>query len=321
MAEKLEGIEWLKKQIKKLETDSSKFKDVIEELKVIHPGVYNEFGFWTPLKLILLNYVFDICSMIINKFKPSIFKKMYYVDLFAGSGINKIRETTDFLIGSPLITSLTHGDKYDKMFFCEKDDKYFLALKARIDYLRKDNLDCLYGDCNINLDKILKILTEERNTYSFFFVDPFTIEFSWNSMKKILDLRSDIVFTLMNKEIIRAIGYANLPKGKSMIAELNRFFGDDSWKKIKTYDDITDLYIKNIKKERRDAVVLTVKIRSSKYGFSYDVIFITNKTKGDCPWIKAIETAKKEIENHSDEAVELALDIIKHGQKTLLDKY
>ncbi|MFH0869117.1 MAG: three-Cys-motif partner protein TcmP [archaeon] len=315
MAEKLEGMDWLKKQIKQLEVSNSKFKDTIEELKVIHPGVYNEFGYWTPLKLILLHYVFDVCSMIINK--QPFFKKMYYVDLFAGAGINKIRETSDFLIGSPLITELTHGDKYDKMFFCENDDKSFLALKARMDYLRKDNLDCLYGDCNIILDKILKTLNEERNTYSFFFIDPYTMEFSWDSMKKVLGLRSDIVFTLMNREIIRNIGYANRTKSKSMINELNRFFGDDSWKKIETCDEINDLYINNIKRERKDAIVLTVKIMSSKYGFSYDVIFITNKTKGDCPWIKAIETAKKEIENHSDEAVELAMDIIKQRQQTL----
>lgn len=316
MAEKLEGMSWLKKQIKQLEASSSKFKDTIEELKFIHPGVYNEFGYWTPLKLILLNYVFDVCSIIINK--QPIFKKMYYVDLFAGAGLNKMRETSDFLIGSPLITALTHGDKYDKMFFCENDEKLFSALKARMDYLKKNNLDYLYGDCNINLDKILKTINEERNTYSFFFIDPYTTEISWDSMKKILQTRSDIVFTLMNTQILRNIGYANTLKSEQVINKLNNFFGDNSWKKIRSYEEINDLYIKNINKERKDAIILSVKVMSLKYGFFYDVIFITNKTKGGCPWLKAIETVKKEIESHSDEAVELAMAIIKNRQQTLI---
>jgi len=314
MAEKLEGMNWLKNQIKKIEISNSRFGEIIKELALIYPGVYNKFESWTPLKLILLNYAFDVCSTIINK---SFFKRKYYVDLFAGSGINIMRGTSDLLMGSPFITALMHGDKYNKMFFCESENKLFSALKARVDFLRKNNLECWHGDSNNNLDNILKIINEEKSSYSFFFVDPYTTEFSWNSMKKILNIHSDIVFTLMTSQIIRIIGLAKTNPKESTDLILDNFFGDNSWRDVKSAEDISKLYQKNILKERKDAMMRIIKIKSAKYNFSYEIIFITNKTKKECPWLKAIDTAKKEIEGQSDKAVELAMDIIKQRQQTL----
>lgn len=304
----------VKKQIGKLETSKSKYKKIIEEIRFIYPGVFNEFESWTPLKLILLNYVFDMCSIIINK--QSFFKKMYYVDLFAGSGLNRLSETSDFLIGSPLITALTHGDKYDKMFFCENDEKLFSALEARINSLKKDNLVCVYGDSNNNLDGIMKTINEEKYAYSFFFIDPFAMEFPWSSMKKVLGVRSDVVFTLMTSQIIRSIDLANKFNDAATVNKLNAFFGDDSWRKVKSPEDINALYQNNIKKERKGAITKSIKVRSAG-GFFYDVIFITTETKGGSPWIKVLDGAKKEIETHTDKAVDLAMDIIKNRQQTL----
>ena len=101
------GMEWLKKWIKELEVTSSKFKDQIEQITKIKPEVYNEFREWTPLKLILLNYALNVCTTIIKNMP--FFEGMYYVDLFAGSGINKIKDKDDFRMGSPLIASLNHS--------------------------------------------------------------------------------------------------------------------------------------------------------------------------------------------------------------------
>ena len=87
--ERLTGMEWLKKWMKKLEITNSKFGPQISRIISISPEVYNEFREWTPLKLILLNYSLDVCTTIIKN--TSFFEEMYYIDLFAGSGINKIK--------------------------------------------------------------------------------------------------------------------------------------------------------------------------------------------------------------------------------------
>ena len=316
--QRLTGMEWLKKHIGKLEVTNSEFKEKIEEIKNIHPEVYNEFKELTPLKLVLLNYALDTCTTIIKNNR--LFTHMYYVDLFAGSGINKIKKDNNFLTGSPLIALLKYGEYYNSMFFYENDQKFFIALQKRLNSLKKKNLEIIPKDCNSSLDKIMSKVNKP-NTYTFFFVDPFSTEFHWDSMKKILNMSDDgpvardIVFTFMRKVIIRFVGLAQ--KEMSEGKQLTKFFGDESWKKIRNTDDCVELYKKNILKEIPQTVIKIIMIRSKKYGFCYHLFFITNKTKKGNPWLQSIEKARKEIESNSDKSVEMALNIIKNRQATL----
>lgn len=315
--QKLTGIEWLKKHISKLEVTNSKFKGQIEKIKNIESGIYNEFQPWTPLKLVLLNYALDTCTAIIRK--NSFFKKRYYADLFAGSGINKIKGSSDFLIGSPFVASLNYLDDYDLMFFCENDVNFSIALEKRLDFLKRKNFKLIPQDCNLCLNDIMTRVNNP-NIYTFFFVDPYFMEFGWDSMRKVLNIRKDvmigrdILFTFMSGQIIRFIGLAN--KGESKGDELTNFFGDESWKGVKGVDDLVELY-KNKILEYPQTIVKTIKIQSKKRGFCYHLFFITNKTRNENPWLRAIDKARKEIESNSDKSVEMALDIIKKRQADL----
>lgn len=311
---KITGMKWLTKQVKKLEVTTNEFKEITEKIIKIDSDIYNEFRAWTPLKLVLLNYVLDVCSLIINSNikKKIIFRESYYVDLFAGSGINKIKK--DFLIGSPLITSLKYQDRFNKLFLCEKDPNRFRALNRRIAFLSKDNICLSNLDCNDFLEKVLPDINK-KGVYSFFFIDPSCMEFSWTSMTKTLELRSDIVFTLMASEILRSIGLCKAKKSEGKYLDI--FFGDESWKNIKNYDELIRLYKSNIIKIRPNALIEDIKIKSKKFGFCYSILFITNKTKKNCPWMKAIEKLKEEIESNSDKSVEMALEIIKGRQMIL----
>ena len=308
----LTGMNWLKKQIKELEVTNSKFKDQIQKISKIAPEVYNEFQAWTPLKLILLNYSLDVCTTIVNK--VSFFKNKYFIDLFAGSGINKIKDSEDFLIGSPLIASLKYSKGYDCLYFCEADEKLFFALKSRLSSLKRKNLKIKKEDCNVLLDQIIEEIKGDWN-YAFFFIDPHCMEFNWENMKKVLALRSDVLFTFMSSEINRALGYAQSELGGDKI--LTTFFGNNLWKKANDVEELLEIYKNNIFKERPNAVIKTIRIQSTKYNFYYHLFFITNKTKSKNPWLKAIDKAKTEIEKNSDEAVKMALHIVKKRQTEL----
>jgi three-Cys-motif partner protein len=246
----LTGMEWLKIWIRKLEVTNTKFKDEIQQIIKIKPTIYNEFREWTPLKLILLNYALDVCTMIVKNMP--FFKNKYYIDLFAGSGINRIKDTEDFLIGSPLIASLNHSKAYTSMIFCEKELSYSEALNLRLKVLKNKNLVVERRGYELCLDNILK-KTSNRNTYSFFFVDPYSTEFIWDSMKKILGVRSDIVFTFMSSEIFRAVSLANSGIGTG--EGLTRMFGDESWKNANNAEELVKIYKQNILKERADAPI------------------------------------------------------------------
>jgi len=311
--EKLTGMDWLKKHIGQLEVTNSKFNEKIKNLLEIKPEVYNEFQTWTPLKLVLLNYVLDVCTLIINK--TSFFDKKYYIDLFAGSGINKVKNSkNDFLMGSPLIASLKYADKFNKLFFCENNKILSEALDLRLTALNNNKLKFIPQDCNSCLDNLIEEINLS-NSYSFFFIDPNGIEFSWESMKKVLNTKSDIMFTLMSSEIMRTVGLFNVKISNGNC--LTSFYGNEIWKEIRNADEVAEKYIKNIMDERPDSMIRVIKIKSQKYFFCYHLIFITNKTKKECPWLRAIDKVKGEIELNSDKSVEMALEIVKKRQMTL----
>jgi len=304
---------WLKTQIEKIEATNSRHKEKITEILNILPDTYNPFKEWTPLKLILLNYSLQVCTTIISKHKH-IFKEMYYVDLFAGSGINKIKNGRNFLIGSPLISALNHYDKYTKMFYAEKNPEYAKALQLRLKTLGKKNLEVFEGKYEDYLPNILTRINKP-DAYTFFFIDPHSTEFSWEHMQEILSTRSDILFTFMTTEINRAAGFARSGLGGE--EKLKNLFGDNSWSSAKSPEELVQIYKKNILKIRTNAVIKTIKVQSQQFNFYYHLFFITNKTKGQNPWIKAIDTVKKEIEKNSDAAVKMALRIINKEQTQL----
>lgn len=314
----LTGIEWLKKHISKLEIKNSKFKEQINKIVKIKPNIYNKFQAWTPLKLVLLNYALDTCTTIIRN-KP-FFKEMYYVDLFSGSGLNKINQTDNMLIGSPFIASLNFSKNYDKMFFYEKNLAFSEALAYRFKKLNLSNIQIKRGSCNDYLDELMKIVNKP-NTYSFLFVDPYNTEFDWSCMKKILSINAsgingrDIIFTFMSSNIIRSVGL--FKKGGSTGEDLSCFFGNDDWKIAQSIDELIEIYVRNILRERPKTIVKNIKIQSKKHGFCYHLLFITNKTKKENPWLRSIEKAKKEIEKNSDKSVEMAINIIQKKQSQL----
>ncbi len=304
------GRPWLQKQIKRIEETNSNFKGDIQKIKNIEPNVFNEFNYWTPLKLAFLNFTLDVCAIVANKK----FERKNYIDLFAGSGINKTKgKYDDFLIGSPFIALLNHNKKFTKFFFCESDTAYYNVLKKRIDILKLDAI-CYPNKCECKIDEILNEITKDDKNYNFFFIDPYSLEFSWDCMKKILNIRSDILITFMTNSLWRTIK-SEESTGNGHDA-LNRVFGNDSWKKVKKEEDLIEIYKNNILKERPDAVMLNTKIKS-KGNFYYDMIFITHKTGGNNPWLDPVRDAKEEIEKHTDEVVKSLLEIIKKRQKTL----
>lgn len=141
---------WLDNQIKDLQEKTSKFKEEINKIKNVNPKIYNEFKETTILKLIFLNYSLNIYAIIIHSLilRKKIFKHMFYVDLFSGSGLDKVKQKNYILIGSPFISVLNHKDKFTKYFFCEENSDYRTALESRLNVLGISNKE-IYEDCNL----------------------------------------------------------------------------------------------------------------------------------------------------------------------------
>ena len=302
-------MEWLKEQIKKLESTNSEFKEKIDKISSMNPQVYNEFKEWTPLKLIFLNYTLGMYTPIISKN----FNYMFYVDLFSGSGINKINK--DILIGSPFIATLKYGNKFNKLFFVDLNQEYTKALDKRLESLSITNKEVINENCNTAIEKILKEIEDYETKHIFFFIDPNAMEVNWETMKKVLSTKSDIIFNFMTCQIIRAWAGCVANEGCNT-KKLDSFYGDQSWKKAKSFDDLLDIYKENIQKIRKNSLIEDIHINGGE-SFNYNLIFITNKTKNNNPWMNVIRKAKEEIEKNTKKAVKDALDIVKKRQSQL----
>ena len=121
----MDSYSWLKSQFPRLISDTEEIRRVC--------SIYEDVHGWSALKLIVLSYYIGVYSNII----PNHFDHMYFVDLFAGCGINRIKKTGDLLAGSPIIAGKFAIKPFDKMFLIEGDPKRRICLNKRLQKLKR----------------------------------------------------------------------------------------------------------------------------------------------------------------------------------------
>ena len=292
-----------------------------EKLRKIHPDVYYEKARkWTPLKLILLMMYVDIYTKIMSKQRQK-YQKMFYIDPLAGSGINKIKDTGDFLAGSPIISIVFARPLFDKYLFAEIDKKYRQALKERLKHLLSQERFEVHKDCNELLNKVANdIENSKESVHYLLFIDCEGMEVHWKSMQKILSYPGDVIFVFQTNEVWETIHRWRKHK------TADSFFGNNDWRNATTPEDLLELYknrireVKTIEGYHRELIDdITIKGGRGPGFFHYNVIFATKKTRGGSPWyLKFIEYAKKKIEKYTGDAIKIALDII-NGRSQQLD--
>jgi three-Cys-motif partner protein len=101
-----------------------------------------------------------------------------YVELYAGAGYSRIRDTQKIIWGSPL-RALAAATAFDKYIFCEAEPRNMDALKVRVQrHFPSANVAYVEGDCDLKVHEILaKIPTASRDNtvLTLCFADPFDI--------------------------------------------------------------------------------------------------------------------------------------------------
>lgn len=297
---KMDEWNWLKSKLGNIANPdfTRKFLDV--------SNVYYTAHTWTPLKLIVLAFWITIYTRIISKNYPG---KFYYIDLLAGPGINKIEETGNLILGSPLLATLVPEDQFSKLFFFEINDISRKALRSRLDIVLKPDQYEIYGDCNTNIDKILPHL-EGGHYFAFVDYEKFG-DVSWNTLQKLLVNPGDVVITLQTAELNRIFG---LPSAHDLTKKL---YGMENVPEIaKTEEERLKLYMERLQSTKRNRV-LNITVKGGKGVFHYDVILAARETRGGSPWWRAAEELKKLVEEHTGDAVEKALHVLAGKQREI----
>ncbi len=146
-----------------------------------------ETGPWAEKKYrVLYNYM-----QMVSRGMKNIWNKRVYVDLYAGCGCVRMKNSDKVLKGSPLL-ALSVSDPFDKYIFCEKGDEknpwQINALRTRVNKLSNDkDVKIIEGDCNQRIDEIISEIPKKpgQKVLTFCFVDPFSLNLHFDTLRRL----------------------------------------------------------------------------------------------------------------------------------------
>jgi len=241
---------------------------------------------WTADKLVF-----------IEKYIPAFVKatkratKRYYVDGFAGPGINEFEDGSKRR-GSPLIA--LDQDEFTHLYFVEKDPNAFKTLERKVQQHLNQNKTTLYNaDFNDVLPEVLCQIEERSPT--IFLLDPEGLELEWRSVEAISKREKADLFILVS-----ASGVLRNLENEFAHDALTAFFGDDSWIEIDKY--------KKVGMDRYHAIIDFYLEKLRSLGLTVAKYNITARTSRNVKLHSLVFAAK------NDTAIQIAEDVLKKLQ-------
>lgn len=154
-----------------------------------------------------------------------------YIDLYAGPGHSRIRDTDTIVPGSPLL-ALMVDDPFTRYVFCEQEEELLEALRTRVDRTAPDaDVEFVQGDINEVVGEVetrIPPFGKGNTQLSFCFVDPFSVDLNFDTIRRLGEPRN------MDFLILLALGMdANRNLALYLEAKhdrIERFLGDPDWR-------------------------------------------------------------------------------------------
>lgn len=247
-----------------------------------------ESGTWAREKLYYLERYLEIFSV---GMKDKWAGGLYYVDLFAGPGKCRIRDTNEEIDGSPLIALKFNFAQY---CFIESDVHSYLALAARVRGRTPEKLNrvkIVQGDCN---NEILN-LELPPSGLELAFIDPTGVSnVSFETIRKLTDGRKiDLIINFPEGMGIRMNLHQYTDTERNA---LNRFTGSARWQQRQreaptSFDEmckqIADEYLENLKGLGYLAVNNDwIPVKTDKNALLYYLLFASKDPRGNDFWRK-----------------------------------
>ena len=303
-------FDWFKKQ-------ADPILEITEQVRNIEPEIVNEFGAWSLIKLVALVYFVNIYTPIIYSKKGDWVKDMIYLELFAGSGLCHIKESSDYIAGSPVLVSALAKRPFDKTILVDMDPEYCRVLDKRLRKIGK-NYIIINNDCNLAIDDILKEITP--NDHYLAFIDCQSgFEMHWNTLMKLLSRPGDLIFNFQSVSVHRNVcQYLENPslEPRSLID----LYGDDRWKRYQTREDCLKGYINKIREETNREVVIPLYVKGPK-SYHYDLIVATRKTGANNPWMTPMREVQARFKKLEPKIIDTIIDVLKGRKKTISDYF
>lgn len=206
-----------------------------------------------------------------------------FIDLFAGPGRARVRETGDLIDGSPLI-ALRQEVGFTDVVLCELDSENSEALAERCSVFRS-RVTVVRGDCNERLDAIAAGICEFGLNVAL--IDPFKLEpLSFETIARLARFkRMDLLIFFPWSEIKRNL-FQNPQKYGPWV---DRFLGTDGWQsRVRMSADVPRLI--DVLRDQLASLgytgerTRTVPIRLAGGQHLYDIVCASKDELGDRLW-------------------------------------
>lgn len=190
---------------------------------------YDEVGLWSEIKLDVIREYASAYSAILNAQE---WAKHIYIDAFAGAGKHKSKTTGEFIKGSPT-NALYVKPKFSEYYFIDIN-------RIKVESLRKiagkrQDVFIFEGDCNeVLLNCIFPKIKGNKHIRALCILDPYGLHLDWNVIKEAGHMNAvDIFINFPIMDINMNVGKRDRTKViESQVIRMNKFWGDDSWKKV-----------------------------------------------------------------------------------------
>jgi three-Cys-motif partner protein len=192
---------------------------------------FDEIGYWSEVKLeIVRDYASEYSKILSAQTKPPFYH--IYIDAFAGAGVHISRESKEFVPGSP-INALLVEPPFREYHFIDLDEKKIENLKQAVG--SRNDVFIYPGDCNqILLKNIFPKAKWEEYRRALCLLDPYGLHLNWDVIAKAGSMRSiEIFLNFPVADINRNVLWRDREGVPAeQIERMNKFWGDDSWKKV-----------------------------------------------------------------------------------------
>lgn len=156
---------------------------------------YNDVGVWTGAKHRLVGYY----AALFSAGMKDKWQKRIYIELYAGAGYSRIRDTERIIAGSP-IQALALKVPFDKYIFCEQDPEKLEALRVRVRrHAPSADVTFIPEDCDASVSMISAAIpqhSKNNKVLSLCFVDPNDIGIRFTTLQTLALKYVDFVVLL-----------------------------------------------------------------------------------------------------------------------------
>lgn len=250
-------------------------------------------GLWTRKKLEILEYYLKFYSTALRKYFY-----IHYVDAFAGTGKQSkktTKEQTELLpledLKGSVLTALDAQPGFNEYHFNDIEPAHYKALEDIKKQYPKKKISVTNIDANIFVKNFCLSLTQSER--AVLFVDPFSTEFNWDSLKFIGSSRKiDLWLLFPLSATLRMTPKDGLKKRPEWSPKIDALLGTNQWenalyKKEKHQPPTLDMFGDTLKaptEERLNPTELQKWVKKrlmDDAGFSFvaDPVMLTNNNR------------------------------------------